>query len=373
MASDANKVWRIVARRGRRRRRRLTVRLVAQIDRFVDGGGLWLELTTESGPMTVDDVRWSVSAPRPQRPTAVVICTYNRVDDCLNTLSRAWRTTPALAEVVESVVVVDQGNDPLESAPVRGGRERLGARLRYVRQPNLGGAGGFTRGLFEATAGDPADDRDVLLMDDDVLLEPEILIRLTAFATCTTHPTIVGGQMLNLLHPAHLHICAEHAEPELLRVGARCRTRSRRPTCSGTDERAAADRAGPPRRHRVQRLVGVPGPGRRSSGRSATRCRCSSSGTTSSSATAPAPTASRRWRCPAPASGTPTSGGRTGTSGTATSTCATASSPRRCTRGFSDARILRRLGTLLSQYLVAMHYGLAATLIKAVEDFLERA
>ena len=29
------------------------------------------------------------------------------------------------------------------------------------------------------------------------------------------------------------------------------------------------------------------------------------------------------------------------------------------------------MGTLLSQYLVAMHYGLAATGIKAVEDFLE--
>jgi galactofuranosylgalactofuranosylrhamnosyl-N-acetylglucosaminyl-diphospho-decaprenol beta-1,5/1,6-galactofuranosyltransferase len=39
--------------------------------------------------------------------------------------------------------------------------------------------------------------------------------------------------------------------------------------------------------------------------------------------------------------------------------------------GFSTRRILRRLGTLLSQYLVAMHYGLAATLVQAVEDFLE--
>ena len=88
-----------------------------------------------------------------------------------------------------------------------------------MRQPNLGGAGGFTRGMFEATAGAPEDDHDVLLLDDDILLEPEILLRLTAFAACTTHPTIVGGQMLNLLHPAHLHISAERADPELLKVG----------------------------------------------------------------------------------------------------------------------------------------------------------
>ena len=219
MASDANKVWRIVAAEDVADADGLTVRLVALIDRFVDGGGLWLELTTESAPMTVEDVRWSVVAPRPQRPTSVVICTYNRVDDCLNTLA-AMADDPGAGEAVESVVVVDQGSDPLESRPrFAAVGERLGQRLRYVRQPNLGGAGGFTRGMFDATAGDPADDHDVLLMDDDVLLEPEILIRLTAFATCTTHPTFVGGQMLNLLHPAHLHISAEYAEPESLRVG----------------------------------------------------------------------------------------------------------------------------------------------------------
>ena len=75
-------------------------------------------------------------------------------------------------------------------------------------------------------------------MDDDVLLEPEIIVRLTAFAACTRHPTIVGGQMLNLLHPAHLHISAEYADPELLQVGmpvpgALARGR----TCSAIDER----------------------------------------------------------------------------------------------------------------------------------------
>jgi galactofuranosylgalactofuranosylrhamnosyl-N-acetylglucosaminyl-diphospho-decaprenol beta-1,5/1,6-galactofuranosyltransferase len=219
MASDANKVSRIVAAEDVRSPGARTVRLVAQIDRFVDGGGLWLELTTESAPMTVEDVRWTVAAPRPQRPTSVVICTCNRVDECLNTLT-GMADDPEALGVVESVVVVDQGSDPLESRPrFAKARERLGDRLRYLRQPNLGGAGGFTRGLFEATGGAPADDRDVLLLDDDVLLEPEILVRLTAFATATTHPTIVGGQMLNLLHPAHLHVGAEYAEPEKLRAG----------------------------------------------------------------------------------------------------------------------------------------------------------
>ena len=219
MASDANKVARIVAAEDVRAADRLTVRLVAQIDRFVDGGGLWLELTTESASLTVEDVRWTVAPPRTPRPTAVVICTYNRVDDCLNTLT-AMADDPEALAAVESVVVVDQGSDPIDARPrFAAVSDRFGPRLRHLRQPNLGGAGGFTRGMIEATNGAPADDRDVLLMDDDVLLEPEILVRLTAFATATTHPTIVGGQMLNLLHPAHLHISAEYADPELLSAG----------------------------------------------------------------------------------------------------------------------------------------------------------
>jgi galactofuranosylgalactofuranosylrhamnosyl-N-acetylglucosaminyl-diphospho-decaprenol beta-1,5/1,6-galactofuranosyltransferase len=53
---------------------------------------------------------------------------------------------------------------------------------------------------------------NILLMDDDVLCEPEIAIRLTAFANRTAEPTIVGGQMLRLLHPTRLLAGAEHAD-----------------------------------------------------------------------------------------------------------------------------------------------------------------
>lgn len=218
MASDTNKVPRTVdvaTVEGRD----ADVVLTGAIDRFLDGGGMWLEMVTDVGELTVSDVRWSVPRPGPSRPTSMTICTFNRVDDCLATL-QALADDPEALSLLELVRVVDQGTDPLESrdhfAAVAAG---LGTSLRYQRQPNLGGAGGFTRGLYEATAGAPESDHDVLLMDDDVLLEPEIVVRLTAFAACTTHPTIVGGQMLNLLHPDHIHITAEYAQPEKLTVG----------------------------------------------------------------------------------------------------------------------------------------------------------
>ena len=262
MASDTNKVWRIVD---------------AQDVEGADGcrsgwsGGStgsstaaacgW-SFSTETGPMTVER-RALDGAPRrgPPRPTSVVICTYNRVDDCLNTLAALAATPEALASRRRGRRG-GPGHRPARVPPaVRRDRERLGDRLRYVRQPNLGGAGGFTRGLFDATAGDRPTTRDVLLMDDDVLLEPEILIRLTAFAACTTHPTIVGGQMLNLLHPAHLHISAESADPELLQVGSPMPGALNEAYLLGLDERQLPIGAGAPGRHRVQRLVVVPDPG----------------------------------------------------------------------------------------------------------------
>ena len=217
MASDTNKVARAVdtaAADGDG-----VLALAGGLDRFVDGGGMWLEFATDTGELAVSGVEWTVAVPRPPRPTSITICTYNRVEDCLNTL-QALLDDPVALDRVALVRVVDQGSDPLESRDrFTGLADTFGARLVYQRQPNLGGAGGFTRGLYEATAGDPADDHDVLLMDDDVLLDPEIVVRLTGFAACTTRPTIVGGQMLNLLHPGHVHITAEYAEPEKLRVG----------------------------------------------------------------------------------------------------------------------------------------------------------
>ncbi|MGQ0575766.1 MAG: glycosyltransferase [Pseudonocardia sp.] len=219
MASDTNKVPRIVAAADLRDVTGHAVALTAPIDRFLDGGGLWIEISTEDAELVVSGVRWTVAAPAAPRPTSVVICTFNRVDDCLDTLTAIADDPDALA-CVDTVHVVDQGSDPLESRPrLADVAQRFGSTLNYLRQPNLGGAGGFTRGIYECTAGEAGGHHDALLMDDDVLLEPEILVRLTGFAAHTTHPAIVGGQMLNLLHPTHLHVSAEYGDPERLVTG----------------------------------------------------------------------------------------------------------------------------------------------------------
>jgi galactofuranosylgalactofuranosylrhamnosyl-N-acetylglucosaminyl-diphospho-decaprenol beta-1,5/1,6-galactofuranosyltransferase len=188
-----------------------SVELSATLDAFLDGGALWVEFETESGSLTVRDLRWTVAAPERQRLASVVICTYNRVEDCLNTLT-ALGSDPVALQRIQHVYVIDQGSDKVNS------RERFAAaeaglvgRLRYIQQPNLGGAGGFGRGMYEVV-GSGTTDTDVLLMDDDVLLDPELVVRVTSFANRTTEPTLIGGQMLRLLHPSYLFAGAEWAD-----------------------------------------------------------------------------------------------------------------------------------------------------------------
>ncbi|MDQ3151115.1 MAG: glycosyltransferase [Actinomycetota bacterium] len=193
------------------------VRLSAKIDRFVDGGALWLEVATTAEPLAMHDVRWSVARLGEPRPTTVVICTFNRADDCVHTLTTLAADAAALS-IVDTVYVVDQGTDTVESrAGFAAVRDALGAKLRYLRQPNLGGAGGFTRGLHEATTSGAGS--HILLMDDDIMLEPELVVRATAFANRAIEPTIVGGQMLYSLHPNQLHTGAETTDLDILRAG----------------------------------------------------------------------------------------------------------------------------------------------------------
>jgi galactofuranosylgalactofuranosylrhamnosyl-N-acetylglucosaminyl-diphospho-decaprenol beta-1,5/1,6-galactofuranosyltransferase len=195
-----------------------TIALHAELTRFVDGGALWLEVITTERPLHVGQVRWLVDVPPRERGAAVVICTFNRADDCLRTL-RALTADDHCTEVAGTVYVVDQGTDVVASrAGFAEVEKALGDRLRYVVQPNLGGAGGFTRGIFEVVreGGTPA---NIVLMDDDIVLEPETVPRLVAFADRTERPAVIGGQMLRLLHPEELHVGAEQTHLPRLRAG----------------------------------------------------------------------------------------------------------------------------------------------------------
>ena len=235
-ASDHEGKPRVVATQDVRGTAHSEVVLTGPIDKFNDGGAMWLELSTDEQALTVHQVRWTVAPPPALRPTALVICTHNRVTDCLNTLE-AVAGDPGAQELLDAVYVADQGSEPIE-ADLRFAAisASLGSRFHYLRQANLGGAGGFTRGLYEVAGLAHGEHANVLFMDDDVLCEPEIVTRLTAFANRTSKPTIVGGQMLNLLHPNNIHVSAEYANLEALAAGEPVKGALRNADLTGHDE-----------------------------------------------------------------------------------------------------------------------------------------
>ncbi|GHG05762.1 MULTISPECIES: glycosyltransferase [Amycolatopsis] len=219
-ASDVEGEPRVVAAEQIKDAKQAKVSLTGKLDKFYDGGALWLDLETEGGQtLRVEQVRWTVEAPEKIRPTAVTICTMNRADDCLKNLQALAADVSSL-DTLDAIYVADQGTDLVES---RDGFEQvakdLGDKLHYIKQPNLGGAGGFTRGLYEVAGHTATEHANVLFMDDDVLLEPDLVIRMTAFSNRAAHPIIVGGQMLNLFHPNQLHVGAEYARLNTLEPG----------------------------------------------------------------------------------------------------------------------------------------------------------
>ncbi len=219
-ASDVEGDPRVVAAEVVSGAKQQKVTLTTKLDKFYDGGAIWLDYETEGGQtLRVEQVRWTVEAPEKIRPTAVTICTMNRADDCLKNLQALAADVSSL-ETLDAIYVADQGTDLVES---REGFDQvtkdLGEKLHYIKQPNLGGAGGFTRGLYEVAGHTATEHANVLFMDDDVLLEPDLVIRMTAFSNRAANPIIVGGQMLNLFHPNQLHVGAEYARLNTLEPG----------------------------------------------------------------------------------------------------------------------------------------------------------
>ncbi|MCZ0858193.1 glycosyltransferase [Actinomyces israelii] len=182
------------------------------LNTFGDGGWYWFDVAADSEDAVVEAARWEAQVPAetPRGRATIGITTYNRPTDCATVLGQLG-ASDTLPEVLKEVVVVDQGSKKVvDDDRFPAARESLGAGLRVINQPNLGGSGGFSRGMYEAMEGG-AD--YVLLLDDDVRVDPEGIVRAVAFADLARVPTIVGGHMFSMYERTMLHAYAEHVQP----------------------------------------------------------------------------------------------------------------------------------------------------------------
>jgi galactofuranosylgalactofuranosylrhamnosyl-N-acetylglucosaminyl-diphospho-decaprenol beta-1,5/1,6-galactofuranosyltransferase len=177
------------------------------LDPFEDGGWIWFDITTDS-KVTVRSAGWYAPTAAPGRANvAVGIPTFNRPTDCVNALS-ALTSDPLVDKVISAVIVTDQGTKKAMDHPgFAAAAAALGGRLTVHDQPNLGGSGGYSRVMYEALKN--TDCEQILFMDDDIRVEPDSILRTLALNRFAKTPTLVGGQMLNLQEPSHLHVMGE--------------------------------------------------------------------------------------------------------------------------------------------------------------------
>ena len=182
------------------------------IDPFEDGGWIWFDITTNS-PVTVHSAGWYAPQAAPGRANvAVGIPTFNRPADCVSALT-ALTSDPLVDEVISAVIVTDQGTSKAKDHPgFAAAAAALGSRLAVHDQPNLGGSGGYSRVMYEALKN--TDCEQILFMDDDIRIEPDSILRALALNRFAKVPTLVGGQMLNLQEPSHLHVMGEMVDQE---------------------------------------------------------------------------------------------------------------------------------------------------------------
>lgn len=155
-------------------------------------GTYFVRVSAEQSDVVVSGGQWTTTtmAPREVR-LSLSITTFNRQDYVKPTVAKVLQ----LVESVDSlrgqmrILVVDNArNIDFDTAP--------SAPITVVQNPNLGGAGGFARGIIYLR--DEAWSTHVLLMDDDITLEPEALVRTFALFTFARDEKLcIHGAMLS--------------------------------------------------------------------------------------------------------------------------------------------------------------------------------
>ena len=155
-------------------------------------GTYFIRVSAEQSDVVVSGGQWTTTtkAPREVR-LSLSVTTFNRQDYVKPTVAKVLQLVEnidSLRDRMRILVVDNARNISFDTAP--------NAPITVVQNPNLGGAGGFARGIIHLR--DEGWSTHVLLMDDDITLEPEALVRTFALFTFARDEKLcVHGAMLS--------------------------------------------------------------------------------------------------------------------------------------------------------------------------------
>ena len=155
-------------------------------------GTYFIRVSAEQSDVVVSGGQWTTTttAPREVR-LSLSITTFNRQDYVKPTVAKVLQlveNVDSLRDRMRILVVDNARNISFDTAP--------NAPITVVQNPNLGGAGGFARGVIHLR--DEGWSTHVLLMDDDITLEPEALVRTFALFTFARDANLcIHGAMLS--------------------------------------------------------------------------------------------------------------------------------------------------------------------------------
>ena len=155
-------------------------------------GTYFIKVSAEQSDVVVSGGQWTTTttAPREVR-LSLSITTFNRQDYVKPTVAKVLQlveNVDSLRDRMRILVVDNARNINFDTAP--------NAPITVVQNPNLGGAGGFARGIIHLR--DEGWSTHILLMDDDITLEPEALVRTFALFTFARDANLcIHGAMLS--------------------------------------------------------------------------------------------------------------------------------------------------------------------------------
>lgn len=175
---------------------------VFPISSMSEGGYLWLDIHADQNSL-LDLASWQVPASEAESGQDICLTTFN------SPLSASRALHSIKGKKVNKVFCIDQGDFPASNDREFSKASEGIAGFKYIRQENMGGSGGFARGMLEGMKGE---DPFFVLMDDDARLEEESLDRISLFQKHCLSPVIVGAGMFHADSPSSLFTFGENLD-----------------------------------------------------------------------------------------------------------------------------------------------------------------